>query len=217
MAVLKARKVIFWVPSLLILTTSVLVSQDPFIPVKNSAQLMLLLNENASGIESIHSAFTQEKALDFLDETIISEGSFWFKKENQLRWAYHAPFDYVILIDNGKFMIRDGDQVSTYDIESNPAFAEINNLIVNMVQGNITEEKFMISAFENQDRYLLRLEPKDKLMGEVISTMEIYFSKTDLAVAEVIMKESEQDYTLITFTDKQINVPIEDQVFSLDY
>lgn len=217
MAALTARKMTFWVLALLILTASDLVSQENFTPVENSSQLMLLLNENASNIETIQSAFTQEKALAFLDETIISEGSFSFKKDNQLRWAYHAPFDYLILINDGKFMIRDEDQVNSYDIESNPAFAEINKLIVNMVKGNITEEKFEISAFENQALYLVRLLPKDKLMGEVISTMEIYFSKTDLAVAKVIMKESEQDYTLISFTDKQINVPIEDQVFSLDY
>lgn len=217
MGALKARSITYWIFSLLILTSSTLVSQDGFEPVANSTRLMERLNENASGIETIQSAFTQKKALTFLDEVIISEGFFWFKKDNQLRWAYHEPFDYVILINKGKFTIRDGDQVSAYDMDSNPAFSEINKLIVNMVKGNITDDGFEISAFEDPGLYLVRLVPRDPLMAEVISTMEIYFSRTDLSVAKVIMKESEQDYTLISFTDKQINAPIDDQVFSVDY
>ncbi len=72
-------------------------------------------------------------------------------------------------------------------------------------------------AFESTSQYLVRLVPKDATMKEVIASMEIYFSKSDLTVAEVIMKESEEDYTVITFIDKQINEAIEDSVFSVDY
>ncbi len=67
---------------------------------------------------------------------------FGLKRIINLRWAYMEPFDYVIVIHKGKFLIRDGEQLSAYDIDSNPAFAEINKLIVDMVRGNITDERF---------------------------------------------------------------------------
>lgn len=191
--------------------------QDGFHPVDSPEQLVKSLNENATKIETIQSSFIQKKQLEFLDETIISKGSFFFKKDNQLRWAYDEPFEYVIVINSGKFLIKDGEQVSTFDIESNPAFTEINRLIVGMVSGNINEEKFDMEAFENSSQYRVSLVPLDETMKEVISTMEIYFDKSDLAVAEVLMKESEKDYTVITFIDKKINEPIEEAVFSADY
>ena len=191
--------------------------QDGFSPVVDMENLLGRLNENASTIESIQSLFIQKKQLEFLDETIVSKGAFWFKKENKLRWAYKQPFDYVIVINDGSFSIKDGDKVSAYDIDSNPAFAEINKLIVDMVRGNITENKFEMAAFENLQFYLVKLVPRDAVMREVISSMEIYFSKSDLTVSEVVMRESEKDYTVITFTDKQINEAIEDVVFSVDY
>lgn len=192
-------------------------NQDGFQPVKNPDQLVKIMNENATKTETIQSSFIQKKQLEFLDETIVSTGKFFFKKENQLRWAYEQPFEYVIVIHGGKFLIKDGEQVSTFDIESNPAFTEINRLIVGMVSGNINEEKFDMEAFENSTQYRVSLIPLDETMREVISNMEIYFDKTDLAVAEVLMKESEKDYTVITFTDKKINEPIEEAVFSADY
>jgi outer membrane lipoprotein-sorting protein len=123
----------------------------------------------------------------------------------------------VIVIYDGKFHILDGEQLSAYDIESNPAFAEINNLIVNMVSGNITDERFEMSALENSMQYLVKLVPKDPVLKDVISIMEIYFNKSDLTVEEVVMRESEKDYTVITFIDKQINEAIEDRIFSVDY
>lgn len=190
--------------------------QDGFSKVENREQLVELLNEKAATISSIQSAFTQKKQLEFLDETIISRGNFWFKKDNNLRWAYMEPFEYVILIHEGKFQIRDGEKVSAYDIDSNPVFTQINKLIVDMVRGNITNENFEFEAFENSSSYLVSLKPKDETFREIISSMDIYFSKSDLTVSEVFMKENENDYTVITFIDKKINVPIEDQVFSVN-
>lgn len=217
MGVFKRRYIVLWILAFVLLSASGFAKQDGFSPVENTEQLMLKLNKHAGTIETIQSNFIQKKQLEFLDETIISKGSFWFKKDNNLRWAYQDPFDYVIIIHQGKFSIRDGEQVSAYDIASNPAFAEINKLIVDMVRGNITDERFEMVAFESNSQYLVRLVPKDESMKEVIATMEIYFSKSDLAVAEVIMKESEKDYTVITFIDKKINEAIEDSVFSVDY
>ncbi|MDX2430053.1 MAG: outer membrane lipoprotein carrier protein LolA, partial [Bacteroides sp.] len=204
MRVFKGRYIVLWILALVLLSASGFRKQDGFSPVENKEQLMLKLNKQAGTIETIQSNFIQKKQLEFLDETIISKGSFWFKKDNNLRWAYQDPFDYVIVIHQGQFSIRDGEQVSAYDIDSNPAFAEINKLIVDMVRGNITDERFEMVAFESNSQYLVKLVPKDETMKEAIATMEIYFSKSDLAVAEVIMKESEKDYTVITFIDKKI-------------
>jgi len=217
MGALKVRFIVLWISSLFALHVSASARQDGFSPVKNREQLVQQFNENSASIETIQSNFIQKKQLEFLDETITSNGTFWFKKDNNLRWAYQKPFEYVILIHDGKFNILDGEQLSAYDIESNPAFAEINNLIVNMVRGNITDERFEMTALENNMQYLVKLVPKDPVLKDVISTMEIYFDKSDLTVEEVVMRESERDYTVITFIDKQINEAIEDRVFSLDY
>ncbi len=190
---------------------------DEFRAVEDLNSLVKKLNDHSATIVTIQSSFIQKKQLDFLDETIVSKGKFWFRKENQLRWAYEEPFEYEIIINGGKFQIKDGESVSAYDIDSNEAFREINDLIIGMVQGRILEEhQFEMQAYENSQFYLVKLVPGDPNMRKVISDMDIYFSKGDLTVSEIIMRESETDYTVITFFDKRFNETIPDPVFSTD-
>ncbi len=204
--------------SYILLSSLTLVGSGEFTPVEDLDKLVEQLNNHAANTRSIQSRFIQKKQLEFLDETIVSKGRFWFRKENSLRWAYDEPYEYAIIISGGKFQIKDGEKVSAYDIESNTAFREINDLIIGMVRGSVMEEdKFDIKAFENEQQYLVKLVPRDINMRSVSSNMEIYFDKEDLTVAEIMMKESESDYTVITFFDKQINETIPDPVFTTGY
>ena len=188
-----------------------------FTQVKDLKALEEKLNSNLANIETIKSDFIQLKELEYLDETIVSKGQFWFKKENQLRWAYDEPFEYVIILNNGKFIIQDESIVSVHDINSNQAFREINNLIISLVRGSLMEhDKFEIEAFENDTQYLVKLVPKDSNMRNVISNMEVYFDKKDLTVGKIIMHESASDFTVITFINKKLNEPIPDSIFSSD-
>ncbi len=209
------RNLVLIIPCLLLLGFE---WQSPeFTPVKDLRALEVKLNSNLANIMSIRSDFIQQKQLEYLDETIISKGQFWFKKENQLRWAYDEPFKYAIILNNGKFIIQDESIVSVYDIDSNQAFREINNLILSLVRGSLMEhDKFEIEAFENDTKYLVKLVPKDVTMRKVISNMEVYLDKIDLTVEKIIMHESESDFTVITFINKKLNEQIPDSIFSAD-
>ena len=73
-----------------------------YTPVTNMKDVETKLNNASAQTSTITCDFTQEKHLEYLDETIISKGKFWFKKENRLRWEYMTPFKYLILLTNGK-------------------------------------------------------------------------------------------------------------------
>ena len=193
-------------------------AEGDYKPVEDQAVLVSRLNASSAGTETIQSNFLQEKHLEFLDETILSRGRFWFRKEDRLRWSYQEPFEYEIIINGGKFLIRDGESVSTYDIDSNEAFRQINEIITGMVQGKVLEDRqFEISAFENDRSYLVKLQPGDGNIRKVISDMEIYFDKKDLTVSKIVISESEIDFTVITFIDKRFNETIPDSIFSTDF
>jgi outer membrane lipoprotein carrier protein len=184
-------------------------------PVEELEQVVSTLNDHSRTIETIQSLFIQRKQLEFLDETIISKGAFWFRKENSLRWAYTEPYEYAIILHQGKFIIIDGGEVNEYDIDSNEAFREINDLIIGMVQGRVLkQDKFSLEAFENRSTYLLKLVPLDPGIRGVISGMEIFFDRQDLDVTRIVIREGEKDYTEISFSDRLINETIPDTLFS---
>ena len=190
-------------------------SQDKsFKKVTNLEQLKTKISEYSDKTNSIKSDFIQEKHLEILENPLISKGKFLYKKQNNIRWEYIEPLKYIIVIHKGKFTIKDETKVSEYDIESNKMFKEINNMIITSMKGDIINNKdFNSSFFENKTFYLAKLKPNKKEIADFISSIEIYFDKTDFSVSKVIMVETEEDYTKITFKNKSINSAINDNLF----
>ena len=185
-----------------------------FFPVKDVEALKVRLQNNAQNTRTIVSDFVQEKHLTMLDEVIISKGHFMFKKENSIRWEYNEPIKYLIIIHNGKFIIKDEDKVTKFDTESNMVFREINKIIVNMVSGRLPDEKdFEINFFENANFYQTELIPKSQEVEKILQTIQIFIEKKDLTVSEVKLIESAEDYTSITIVNKQLNIEIPENKF----
>lgn len=203
----------------LILISFLLFSQktNKYVTIPNINKLEKRLNSHSASINTIYSDFTQEKHLEYLNDVVVSEGKFWFKKENKLRWEYTTPFKYTIVINNGKFIIDDGDDIKEYDVTSNKAFQEVNNLIINSVKGDLLKDKkFTVTAFENTTTYKVKLIPKDKEMVKILSKIELYFSKKDLNIFKVKMIENAEDFTIISFKNKKINETIPTSTFIIN-
>lgn len=200
---------------LLIIAAQTLNSQNnTYVKINDIKQLEAKLNENSNKNNTIQSDFVQNKTIEYLDETIVSKGKFWFKKSNNLRWEYNEPFNYIITIKDGKFTIKDGNKISNYDINTNAVFKEINDLLISMAEGNmIKDDKFFVEAFENKTSYLLKLTPKNENMKNFINKTEVYIDKIDLSVYKILMLESESDFTEILFTNRKFNEEIRDNIF----
>ena len=172
------------------------------------------LSENT---QSIQSKFIQEKHLSFLTENIISKGEFYFQSPNKLRWEYSEPFEYIIVFNDKNIYIKDENKISTFDTESNKMFAEINNMMIGSIQGDLftDSERFNVKYYENANQYLLDLEPKLPEMKSMLKTIKIYIDKSDISVAKIKMIESSDDYTSIDFTNRKLNQTIDNERFNL--
>ena len=121
------------------------------------------------------------------------------------------------MINNGKFSIKDGEDTQEYDINSNKAFEELNNIIVSSVRGMLLQQdKFSIEAFEDSKTYLIKLKPKDMQMAKILANIELYFDKKALDIVKVKMIENEEDFTIISFKNKKINEAISSDIFSVN-
>lgn len=81
-------------------------------PLDNINDFNQKLATEANTLQSIESDFTQEKYLDVFDEKIISEGHFYYKKENKICMEYSSPLNYLIVINGGKLkIVSDGKKV----------------------------------------------------------------------------------------------------------
>lgn len=165
---------------------------------------------------TISSDFTQEKEMNIMKEKIITRGRFYFKKERLLRWEYIHPFNYVIAIRGDAISILDEGVVKSFNTQSNKVFAEVNRIIIGSVNGTLLDEASFTSCYnQNNSHYIVSLYPVSPTLKESLERIAIYFSKEDYTVDKLEMFETAGDYTRITFTEKQLNQPIPDEVFIL--
>ncbi len=75
------------------------------------------------------------------------------------------------------------------------------------------DKNFAVEAYENSSSYKVKLRPKVAHLKEILSQVEMYFSKKDMSVYKVKMVENEDDYTEINFNNRKLNEKISEDIF----
>ena len=101
------------------------------------------------------------------------------------------------------------------DLGNSALFKKINQLIVNSVKGNLFQDSdFTMSYFKSSKYYKVIFIPKDEKIKSYIASFILFFDKQQADVMEVKMVEPTNDYTRIVFSDRLINKPLDNEVFT---
>jgi outer membrane lipoprotein-sorting protein len=191
-------------------------AQDANEPLKDIESFKVKLAKMAESTSTISCDFVQEKYLVILSQKIVSKGRFYFKKENNIRWEYTSPYKYLIIISNNQLFTADDKSQNRYDLKSNKMLQEMNGFISGCIQGNIlkNDKDYAIQYFENSKLYFVKLIPRSEKMRQMLNEVQIWFDKNDLTVSGLKMVESGDDYTNISFLNKNLNIDIPLEKFS---
>jgi len=209
--------------SYLLLTLTFLLSYNfsmaqSFQPMKDSEGFQKKLHTTAAKTTTLQSEFVQIKHLDVMSEDIESNGKLYFKAEDQLRWEYTEPLEYLIVLKNGKISIKDEGKVSSYDLSGNKTFQKINEMMISSIQGDllIDQNDYKYEFKENSNSFLVEMYPQEQKVKDFLQVIKIYFSKKDYSVEQVKMIEQSGDYTLMKFKNKKLNATISDKTFIIN-
>ena len=166
-------------------------------------------------VSSIESSFSQEKVLTALTERITSTGKFWFKRSNKVRIEYIKPYTYTMIMNGDKMLLRDDQKENLVNVRSNKLFQQINQIMIDCVQGTVLDSKdFNVRVFEDDRTYLLEMIPTSRSLREFFSTIVLKVDKKDFTAASIEMNEKSGDSTTIFFKDKKLNTQFSDAVFA---
>jgi outer membrane lipoprotein-sorting protein len=183
---------------------------------KNDTPEFLAKIEKASAaITSLQCSFIQKKNISVLSETVTSKGKLLFKKENKLCWEYQTPYYYLFALNGDKVYIKNDKTTKEFDTKSNALFKEISVLLVNSIKGAglIDTKKFDAAFFQNAGTLQVKLTPKNKTIKSILSSISLYFGKTDYMVHSIEMMEASGDSTTIIFSEIKLNQNIPDEKF----
>jgi outer membrane lipoprotein-sorting protein len=201
---------------LLCIAAGKLCAQYPgFSAVPDVATFRKVFSAESKKVISIRSDFTQEKELIALTEKLTSTGKFWFKRNNLVRIDYEKPFVYRMIMDGNRIYIKDDGKENTVNVKSNKLFQQVNRIMLDCIQGTITESNdFKPRVFESGSKYLLELTPVGKSLKDLFAAIVLTIDKKTSSVDIIEMKEVGGDRTRLIFTDKAINQPIGNEVFA---
>jgi len=199
--------------STIIIFCSLFAKAQDFSPISNLLEFQDLFTKKSNEISSLKSNFVQEKSISMLEQKMISYGSFKYKKEAKLRMEYTKPFYYLLAINGEKVTIKNNAKQTTSS-GSNRLFKMISQITIDCFNGNILKSKqFNVSVFENNTSFKLILYPKMKDLNSILSEIILIISKQTYTVSTLEMKERSGDSSLMTFTNTEINTPIDDETF----
>ena len=173
------------------------------------------LRRDSANIKTIQARFVQKKFMKILTRPLISEGRFYYVAPDSFRWEYLKPLRSVVIAHKGdtrRYILSGGKM-----IEDKAGGAQAMKIVLSEVtgwmSGKFDQNPSFKATLKEGTNTLITLTPVGKSMSGMIERIEITVSKKAAAVKSVKIIESANAFTLIDFTDVEINKVISGSVF----
>jgi outer membrane lipoprotein-sorting protein len=173
------------------------------------------IRRGSAGVNTVQAGFVQHKHLKILSRPLVSEGRFYFRSPDALRWEYLSPVRSVLLLHKGdvKRYIQQNNRL----IEDNQSRVQVMKFVLPEIaawnRGNFDSSQTFTAALNPGRKSRIILTPKDKGMKAMIQAIEITLSDKPGEIETVRIIESDEAYTVIEFKNVRTNKRLDDILF----
>ena len=83
-----------------------------------------------------------------------------------------------MVINNGKILFKDDEKSTQMDMHKSKMFQEVNNIIINCVQGTVfSGNEFHVTISESATQVLLDMQPASKNLKEFFKNILVLLDK----------------------------------------
>ena len=171
------------------------------------------LKTTAGTITSVQAEFVQEKHMPILAAPLISHGVFYYQAPGSLRWEYSRPVKSILLMHAGSVRrwVQGSDGLQEETSGSLAAMQVVLDQIAYWLQGRFDENPMFGARLNTSGR--ITLTPKDDALRAVIERIEIGLTQQPGIIEDVVIYESQDAYTRMSFSNTMLNQTMDDAVF----
>lgn len=171
------------------------------------------LKTTAGTITSVQAEFVQEKHMPILAAPLISHGVFYYQAPGSLRWEYSRPVKSILLMHAGSVRrwVQGSDGIQEETSGSLAAMQVVLDQIAYWLQGRFDENPMFGARLNTSGR--ITLTPKDDALRAVIERIEIGLTQQPGIIEDVVIYESQDAYTRMSFSNTMLNQTMDDAVF----
>lgn len=185
------------------------------IPDDQLNRLLENVEKKFSDIKTLKTMLVQEKNIAVFSETVISTGFCIFKSPDKLRLEFIEPFKSSLIINHNqifKYEFFNG-KWQKLDTGNKEIMLLIMENIKSWLQGRFKDpDLYEICAFKNKNMTIL-LTPKAREFKKFISSFELGLNPEMNGLDYIIIRETKNNYTKISFHKDTVNKQIPDIIF----
>jgi outer membrane lipoprotein-sorting protein len=172
------------------------------------------LKTAAGTMTSVQAEFIQEKHLPILTKPLVSEGAFYYQSPRSLRWEYRRPVKSIMTVHDGRvrrFVSTGSDGFHEETGGGIEAMQVVVEEITHWLAGRFDDNPMFESQLEPGKRIVLI--PKNDAFQKVIQRIVLNLGEQPGVMQSVVIYESENAFTKLTFKNTVLNAKIEDTIF----
>lgn len=162
---------------------------------------------------SITSTFKQTKHMPVLGEKILSNGSFYYAKPEQLAMRYDDPKGDLMLINNDKATLISSGKKREVSTKSNAKMRGMKSILASFMQGDVMQVGADKIAVKEVGNHIVVTAELGKANKSNISKVIGSYDKNDLTISILRTEEADGTYIIYELVGKQLNKAIDSKVF----
>lgn len=163
------------------------------------------LKAKQADIKTVSARFMQEKHTKLLTKPIRSSGRFFYKQPDMIRWEYSGSVNMQVIYNGKELWLYYPELKEADRLNGMPQYSSLMHFDVSSLAGD-----YAISARKDKNVSLLSLVPKIK--GPV-RQIEMEFPGQSSFPRMIKLTDSNNEETVIIFSDVQLNTVIQDNTF----
>lgn len=171
------------------------------------------LKSTAGTVTSVQADFVQEKHLPILAKPLVSQGAFYYQAPRSLRWEYRSPVKSILAMHDGRVR-RFVAGAAGFTEESGAGLEAMQVILEEITQ-------WLAGRFDANPMFRVQLEPgrrivltpRDEAFGKVIQRIVLNLARQPGVMESVVIYESENAFTQMTFSNTKINATIDESLF----
>jgi outer membrane lipoprotein-sorting protein len=182
-------------------------------------QLLETLRARQRKVQAVRATVSQRKRHPLLKEEAVSEGTLLFQRPDRLRWEVTKPERIIILIDRQRLLTyrperKEAERRDLRQDFASRAAVELLTAAMDLALDDL-EKRFRVDLFREQDRTLLMLIPRSRLVAEALASIAICLHDGDAVPRGITVVGQQGDRTETSLSHVTINPPVFEDAFLL--
>jgi outer membrane lipoprotein-sorting protein len=163
---------------------------------------------------TIVSSFKQTKFISMLGEDIVSAGTLYYNKPEQLSMKYTDPAGDLMLINGEQCVMTAAGKERKTTVKASAKIRGMKNILSASLKGNLHEmEAEKITMTETPQFYIVTAMVDGKLNKSGISKVIVNYDKKNFVISSLRTEEADGSYTLYELNNPKVNAVIESGIF----